>query len=109
MRTSLSQQLFYLLECLDGNPHQSALLAPAIRGACPEFPVASVLEPYQRFSKSATLAEEMPGSRSLKDVPERMAVDANDSEDFLRRSRELLDESQQADLAMAVRTLPEVR
>jgi len=70
----LSQQLFYLLECLDGNPHQSALLAPAFRGACPEFPVASVLEPYH-----------------------------------LRRSRELLDESQQADLAMAVRTLPEVR
>ena len=105
VRTSLSQQLFYFLECLDGNPYQSTLLAAAFRRVRPEFPVASVLEPYQRFSRSATKAGEMPGSRSLKDVLERMAVDASDCEDFLQRSRELLDDAQQADLAEAVRTL----
>ena len=103
VQTSLPESVLYLMECLNGHPHQSKLLAPAFNQICSPQQQETALRHYKVFSQSAESSGQLPGRKSLIQVLERMAADCNDGTEFLNRSRTLLSETQQIELAAAFR------
>ncbi|MBS2035227.1 hypothetical protein JST97_09570 [bacterium] len=92
VRTSLPECVLYLMECLEHNPHQSTLLPAAFTALHPPAEQEAALIEYRKLN-----SEQVD-----RDVLERMAVESQDGEEFLQRTRTYLDASLQDRLRQAL-------